>query len=199
MALSGHPQAADQCPLSGVQRVQPDLCAFGPIKSGTFCKLSSQQPGLGRPWEDPKQGFSTQAGIPSARINAPAGLLMAAGGVAIWDLRVALNRLFSGPLDRRWRQCRPARRRIIQPSLRFRPGIRRFPLVTFGHRCATSSALTRRLSTLHKRRGTTFVFSRHAGKLSRPVFRARAEPPGDRDTPHRTLGPMDKEPRQRKV
>ena len=52
MAQSGHPDTLNQCPLSGVQRIRPRYFSSDPIKSGTFCKVSSQQARLGRPWED---------------------------------------------------------------------------------------------------------------------------------------------------
>src|SRR5262245_48302939 len=43
------------CLLSGVQRIRPGFSSPAPIKSATFCKVSSQQPALGRPWEDPRR------------------------------------------------------------------------------------------------------------------------------------------------
>ena len=54
MAQSGHPDRVGECPLSGVQRIWFCFSAFNPVKSGTFCKVSSQPGALGRLWEDAK-------------------------------------------------------------------------------------------------------------------------------------------------
>jgi hypothetical protein len=48
-----------RCPLSGVKRTGLGLSSPIPIKSGTSCKVSSQQPRLGRLWED-ANGFLFQ-------------------------------------------------------------------------------------------------------------------------------------------
>ena len=67
MAQSGHPLVHRTCPLSGVKHTGRDFCSHGPIKSGTFCKVSSQQARLGRLWEDPKRAFPIR---PSRKFSA---------------------------------------------------------------------------------------------------------------------------------
>jgi hypothetical protein len=54
-AQSGNCHLAERCLLWRVQRMRRCFSGSDPIKSATFCKVSSQQARLGRLWEDGKR------------------------------------------------------------------------------------------------------------------------------------------------
>jgi hypothetical protein len=112
-------RACRPCPLSGVQRAGHDFTASAPIKSGTFCKVSSQQPALGRLWEDLEREFPTHAGLPGTVDKLTGGLPMPAGGTS--ESHSGVGGLLDQPTRRgRWRRAE-VRREGRCHDVRFTP------------------------------------------------------------------------------